>query len=111
MTDRLSDANNNHLCRIAQQELYFGAKSSATATGCRLLGKLGRKESPHESAKSLIANQANYCPPSCRNHMVSAQVRFEDFELDLRSGELHRDGSNTVRFPEQPFRFDCCRLP
>ena len=31
-------------------------------------------------------------------------VRFEDFELDLRSGELHRDGSNTVRFPEQPFR-------
>ena len=43
--------------------------------------------------------------------MVSAQVRFEDFELDLRSGELHRDGSNTVRFPEQPFRFDCCRLP
>ena len=38
MTDRLSDANNNHLCRIAQQELYFGAKSSATATGCRLLG-------------------------------------------------------------------------
>ena len=31
-------------------------------------------------------------------------VRFEDFELDLRSGELRRAGSNTVRFPEQPFR-------
>ena len=31
-------------------------------------------------------------------------VRFEDFELDLRSGELRRNGNNTVRFPEQPFR-------
>ena len=31
-------------------------------------------------------------------------VRFENFELDLRSGELRRDGNNTVRFPEQPFR-------
>jgi Tol biopolymer transport system component/DNA-binding winged helix-turn-helix (wHTH) protein len=31
-------------------------------------------------------------------------VRFEDFELDLRSGELRRDGSDTVRFPAQPFR-------
>ncbi len=31
-------------------------------------------------------------------------VRFEDFEVDLRSGELRRDGSDTVRFPEQPFR-------
>jgi DNA-binding winged helix-turn-helix (wHTH) protein len=31
-------------------------------------------------------------------------VRFEGFELDLRSGELHRDGDKTIRFPEQPFR-------
>jgi DNA-binding winged helix-turn-helix (wHTH) protein len=31
-------------------------------------------------------------------------ARFEDFELDLRSGELRRDGSDTVRFPEQPLR-------
>ena len=31
-------------------------------------------------------------------------VRFENFELDLRSGELRRDGNNAVRFPEQPFR-------
>lgn len=31
-------------------------------------------------------------------------VRFEDFELDLRSGELRRNGSDVVRFPDQPFR-------
>jgi len=31
-------------------------------------------------------------------------VRFEGFELDLRSGELRRDGDKTVRLSEQPFR-------
>lgn len=31
-------------------------------------------------------------------------VRFEGFELDLRSGELRRDGGNTIRLTEQPFR-------
>ena len=30
--------------------------------------------------------------------------RFKAFELDLRSGELRRDGGRTVRLPEQPFR-------
>jgi DNA-binding winged helix-turn-helix (wHTH) protein len=32
-------------------------------------------------------------------------IRFEDFELDLRSAELHREGNQQpVRLPEQPFR-------
>jgi Tol biopolymer transport system component/serine/threonine protein kinase len=31
-------------------------------------------------------------------------VRFEGFELDLRSGELRRDGGKTIRLSEQPFR-------
>jgi hypothetical protein len=31
-------------------------------------------------------------------------VRFEDFQLDLRIGELRRDTGKTVRLPEQPFR-------
>jgi serine/threonine protein kinase len=31
-------------------------------------------------------------------------ARFEGFELDLRSGELRRDGGKTVRLSEQPFR-------
>jgi serine/threonine protein kinase/Tol biopolymer transport system component len=31
-------------------------------------------------------------------------IRFEDFELDLRSGELRRNGGKTVRLSEQPFR-------
>jgi serine/threonine protein kinase/Tol biopolymer transport system component len=31
-------------------------------------------------------------------------IRFEDFELDLRSGELRRDGRKTIRLSEQPFR-------
>ena len=31
-------------------------------------------------------------------------VRFEGFELDLRSGELRRDEGRTVRLSEQPFR-------
>src|ERR1700730_8115916 len=31
-------------------------------------------------------------------------VRFEVFELDLRSGELRLDGSDSVCFPEHPFR-------
>jgi len=30
--------------------------------------------------------------------------RFESFELDLRAGELHRDGGKAVRLPEQPFQ-------
>jgi len=30
--------------------------------------------------------------------------RFESFELDLRAGELRRDGGKTARLPEQPFR-------
>jgi serine/threonine protein kinase len=31
-------------------------------------------------------------------------IRFQDFELDLRSGELRRNGGKTVRLSEQPFR-------
>jgi len=31
-------------------------------------------------------------------------VRFEAFELDLRAGELRKDGEKPVRLPEQPFR-------
>ena len=31
-------------------------------------------------------------------------VRFEAFELDLRAGELRKDGDKPVRLPEQPFR-------
>ena len=31
-------------------------------------------------------------------------VRFEAFELDLRAGELRKDGAKPVRLPEQPFR-------
>ena len=30
-------------------------------------------------------------------------ARFEAFELDLRAGELRRDGAKPVRLPEQPF--------
>jgi len=31
-------------------------------------------------------------------------VRFAAFELDLRAGELRKDGAKQVRLPEQPFR-------
>ena len=31
-------------------------------------------------------------------------VRFEAFELDLRAGELRKDGAKPIRLPEQPFR-------
>jgi serine/threonine protein kinase len=31
-------------------------------------------------------------------------IRFEGFELDLRSGELRRNGGKTLRLSEQPFR-------
>jgi len=31
-------------------------------------------------------------------------VRFEAFELDLRAGELRRDGAKPGRVPEQPCR-------
>lgn len=31
-------------------------------------------------------------------------IRFEDFQLNLRSGELRQNGGKTVRLPEQPFR-------
>ena len=31
-------------------------------------------------------------------------VRFQGFELDLRAGELRKDGAKPVRLPEQPFR-------
>src|SRR5215469_2512495 len=34
---------------------------------------------------------------------VSVSVRFQDFELDLHSGELRRGVSPTVRLPEQSF--------
>ena len=30
-------------------------------------------------------------------------VRFQGFELDLRAGELRKDGAKRVRLPEQPF--------
>src|SRR5215472_10163329 len=33
-----------------------------------------------------------------------SSIRFEDFELDLRSGELRREGGSIVRLTEQPFR-------
>ena len=38
-------------------------------------------------------------PARCRR-----VARFENFEVDLRSGGFRRDGGNTIRFPEQPFR-------
>ena len=42
---------------------------------------------------------------ACKKQLaLVVSARFENFEVDLRSGELRRDGSNTVRFPEQPFR-------
>ena len=31
-------------------------------------------------------------------------VRFEAFELDLRAGELRKEGATAVRLSEQPFR-------
>jgi eukaryotic-like serine/threonine-protein kinase len=31
-------------------------------------------------------------------------VRFEGSELDLRAGELRKDGGKSVRLPEQPFQ-------
>ena len=31
-------------------------------------------------------------------------VRFDAFELDLRAGELRKDGAKPVRLPEQPYR-------
>jgi len=31
-------------------------------------------------------------------------ARFAAFELDLRAGELRKDGAKQVRLPEQPFR-------
>jgi DNA-binding response OmpR family regulator len=31
-------------------------------------------------------------------------VRFEGFQLDLRSGELCQNGGKIVRLPEQPFQ-------
>ena len=33
-----------------------------------------------------------------------AFVCFAGFQLDLRAGELRKDGSKTVRLSEQPFR-------
>ena len=33
-----------------------------------------------------------------------AIVRFEAFELDLRAGELRKNGAKAIRLPEQPFR-------
>ena len=37
------------------------------------------------------------------NKASFASVRFQDFELDLQSGELRRAGAATVRLPEQSF--------
>jgi DNA-binding winged helix-turn-helix (wHTH) protein len=33
-----------------------------------------------------------------------ARVRFEGFELDLRTGELRQDTGKIIRLPEQPFQ-------
>jgi serine/threonine protein kinase len=38
------------------------------------------------------------------------KARFEDFELDLRSGELCRGGEKAVQLSEQPFRILCVLL-
>ena len=37
-------------------------------------------------------------------HTSYRVARFEDFELDLRAGELRRDGDAAVGLPDQPFR-------
>ena len=31
-------------------------------------------------------------------------MRFAEFELDLRAGELRKNGAKAIRLPEQPFR-------
>jgi serine/threonine protein kinase/Tol biopolymer transport system component len=38
--------------------------------------------------------------PAIERHLV----RFEGFELDVRTGELRKDGKDTIRFSEQPLR-------
>jgi DNA-binding winged helix-turn-helix (wHTH) protein len=38
--------------------------------------------------------------PAIERHLV----RFEGFELDVRTGELRKDGKETIRFSEQPLR-------
>jgi DNA-binding winged helix-turn-helix (wHTH) protein len=37
------------------------------------------------------------------NYALSARVRFGEFELDLKAGELHRGGQK-IRLQEQPFQ-------
>ena len=39
-----------------------------------------------------------------RTEASGSVVRFEDFELNLRTGELWRAGGDTVHLPEQPFQ-------
>ena len=39
-----------------------------------------------------------------RTEASGSVVRFEDFELNLRTGELRRAGGDTVHLPEQPFQ-------
>ena len=39
-----------------------------------------------------------------RTDRSDSVVRFEDFELNLRTGELRRAGADTVHLPEQPFQ-------
>jgi len=38
-----------------------------------------------------------------RTDRSDTAVRFEDFELNLGTGELRRAGEGTVHLPEQPF--------
>jgi DNA-binding response OmpR family regulator len=39
-----------------------------------------------------------------RPERFHARARFEGYELDLRAGELGREGGKTVRLSEQPFQ-------
>src|SRR5215472_15489508 len=52
-----------------------------------------------ESDGSLSTPEAGVA----ENKASFASVRFQDFELDLQSGELRRAGAATVRLPEQSF--------
>src|SRR5262249_32431284 len=66
-----------------------------------------RRMQGKRSIENLTTNGKLCRTPGCHLHMgVPASRRvacFGPFELDLKAGELHRDG-NVVRLQEQPFQ-------
>src|SRR5215475_5744535 len=78
------------------------SESSAKSLNLRVLSALRCADLPGATFSLIVDSPARFAPVTS-NGPSSVRLRFDTFEVDLRTGELWRHGIK-IRLPEQSFR-------